>query len=45
MRQFNKGMINVSCKVSSKEGHMIRSFDPEPDQILFSDPAPLKHTV
>ncbi len=41
-------MINLYGKVSSEEGHMISftiSLDPEPDPILFSDPALHKRII
>jgi hypothetical protein len=43
-------MINLWCKISSEEGHMIIftvSLDLEPDPILLSDPypAPLKQII
>ena len=44
MSQFSKGIINLQCKVSSKEGHMIIftiSSDPDLDKIILSDPASL----
>jgi hypothetical protein len=41
MRRFNKGMINLQCKVSFKEGHMIvftKSMDSALLNEIISDP-------
>ncbi len=50
MRQFHKGIIDLKCKVGSKEGLMLIftiSLDPEaePGPILFPDPAALEQII